>query len=368
MSKRIQIGTRASAIDSNNNIWLSNYFFNGLFRINLNDLIIEYVDRFPGEAADKREMHLGAHINGSDVIFMPYANSTIHIYNMENKTFKTINVPKEYGCNFTSSVSIDNDIYFLSWEGNILYYDIKKQRVLKDEALTEEYMTFRKEADEQWNYSIDEDGFSILDGKNHICRINIKNKKIDKYTVTSEYENLEIAYYERSCFWFSLNDSQSMLFWDIKKNSYECYTSETEIWGKEKYKYNPYNKILNSEDITVFSNYNAAFPIKVDKKNKKIVSLSRNISIDDIIEKREWGPIFTDVYDIGETIYFVPCCNKYLLLCNKKTYNINKIPFWVDKEDIPAIYDVMKSRFEKQILNESGDFFDLASMIEYVKY
>ena len=366
INNQIQIGTRASVMDTEGNLWLSNYFFNGLFKMSFNNHKMEFIDFFPNVELGKRETHIGARMINSEIYFMPYINSLIHIYDLKDNRFSVIEIPAQYGNEFTNNICINNNLYFISKGGRVLCCNTKERIVVEEEFLSREIDSFINKSGGQWHYSVNEEGFVLIDGSGNLMKINISDKSIAEFTLRNDYSNIEIAYYCGDEFWFSLKNSQDILLWNRESDNYEYYTSKSKVWGKEKYKLNAYNFTHQYGNEILFSNYNAAFPVRVDKNKKNLLPICDDLVNDAIFGISEWGPIFSDIYIYDDLAYFIPCYSRYLLIYNKKTGDCEKINFSISVSKMTNISQIIENIFNIGTLYETKELFDLSNMISYL--
>lgn len=133
-------------------IWFSNNTFNGLFRMNISTKKIEYIGFFPKISILNRLTHKKCFLYNDKLYFLPAFSNYIHIYDLKNKKFETIEFANSDQLilkdRVGDAVLLDDEIYIFSWleekpliifdlHSNTLkrcdYYDIQKEnRVSKN--------------------------------------------------------------------------------------------------------------------------------------------------------------------------------------------------------------------------------------------
>lgn len=367
MNNRLHIGSRACAVE-NNNLWISGYFFNGLFKMNLDDLEMDFIGTFPNEKMKRPKLHLGAHVYGSEIIFTPYQSDNVHIYDMNKKTFSTVEILNEVGKSFLASIKIENKIYFVSDEGVVLYINIGEKKIYEDNSLSKEISAFIKKSRENWSYSDDKKGYTFFDKKNNILRVDLVEHNVYYYKIKHEYNNIEIAYYNDNSFLFSFEGNQKLLVWYYIKDECRIINSNNDYWGKDRYKFNTYNKIARYGDVLFFTNYHSSSPIYIDKCDEKIVLLNDKYEKTDVLGEDEIGPIYSDIHFISDKAIMVPCYGKKLLLYDIKSNEIKEVDFAINKKKINTYEKMLKSVFEDEVVCESKEFFGMDDLIEHILY
>ena len=362
----LYFGSRASTIDNNNNLWISSYFYNGFLKINVDSLDVSYIGMFPDNDMKNQRLHLSAHTHGTEIIFTPYYCNNIHIYDTYENKFRIVKLPNIDGKSFLASINIEDKIYLLSDKGILLCYNIKEGTIIVDQKLSEKITDFVEKAGDRWTYSDDENGYTLYDRNSNVLRIDLKKYLVACHRIKSEYNNLEIAYCDDNTFWFSMEGEQNLLNWNPVNNQYYLFEGNNG-WGKDGFKFNPYNKIGKYNDTVYFTNYHAGTPIRIDKVNKKIVPLTDKFVKNDIFGENEVGPIYSDIHFTDNKVIMVPCYGKKLIIYDFNSNESKEVEFAIAKDKINSYREIMKATFDEGVY-ESREFFGLNDLIRYMLY
>lgn len=369
---QIHIGSMASVVDDQNVLWMSNVFFNGLFRMDLDSQEIRCIGAFEGVDLSAEELHKGAHINGEEIIFTPFYDRAVRIYHRGTNTYQTIEVPEEHKPPFSESTRIGQHIFFLSEDGCIWNYDIEKHSLTVDE-MSKEYQKFLDTVGGGISTTVDAEGFLLLKrGDGMLCRINLVKHESEMISVDGNPTNLQAALYGAGLYWFFLSDSQDIVSWDRETSAFVSYKCREEKWGKDWGKdrgtYLPYSKsgAVFQEDTVWISNYNALFPVRIDKDKKSVEAIAEDIEGLRVIDPYIWGPIYPNAYNVGEDIYFVPCHANLLLCYQHESGTVRGIELAVSQEKVPYFDEIVKERWKSGALKEREELYTLEGFIKNI--
>ena len=362
----IHIGSMASVVDDNNVLWMSNVFFNGLFRMDLNSLELCCVGAFEGADISAGELHKGAHINGKEIIFTPFYDQAVRIYHTDSNTYQTIAIPEEHKPPFSESVRVGQNIFFLSEDGCIWNYDIDKHSLTIDE-LSKDYKKFL-DVTGGASKQVVSDGFLLLKrGETLMCRIDLEKHKTEIIHINGNMTDLQVALYGQGLYWFFLLDSQDIVSWNREKSEFIRYKCKEEKWGKNNFKSVPYAKMMFVEDTAWISNYNAMSPVQIDKDKKSIEPIVEGLDRFRVINPGIWGPLYPNVHIAGQDFYFIPCHANLLLQYNRETGEHKTIEMVIPQEQIPYFNEIVKDALKNEATGEREEIFTLREFIECVK-
>lgn len=121
------------------NIWFSSNTFNGLMRMNILTKKIEYIDLFPKISILNRLTHKKCFLYNDKLYFLPALSNYIHIYDLINKSFKTI---RFVDCNqpilkerVGDAVLLNQKIYIFSWldDDPLITFDLNNHTLTRNE-------------------------------------------------------------------------------------------------------------------------------------------------------------------------------------------------------------------------------------------
>lgn len=369
MSK-IHIGSMASAVDGKNVLWMSNIFFNGLFRINLDKEEISCVGAFEGVDLSAEDLHQGAYVFENEIIFTPFYDRAVRIYHMDSNTFEAIAIPEEHKPPFSESTRIGQNIFFLSKDGCIWNYNIVDHSLKKDE-LSGDYRNFLKKAESVVRVTADSKGFLVLKASGaFLYRINLVKHETELITLEGGLTNLNYAFYGEGKYWFFLNDSQDIVSWKRENGEFTVYKCKEEKWGKDwgqdSSTYMPYSRMIFAGNNIWIPNYNALRPVWIDRNKKSIEVLAENLEDFHVIDRILWGPIYSNLHIVGKDIYFIPCYANLLLCYNFETETVRTIELAVSKEEIPYLSEIMKSKLKNKVMREREELYTLEEFIKSI--
>lgn len=366
MSK-INIGSLASVIDENGILWMSNVFFNGLFRMALESQEISLVGSFDGVKLSATGLHRGAHINGKEIVFTPFYDQAIRIYHSDCNAFETIIIPDKYKMPFSKSVGIGGHVYFLSKNGFVLDYD-SKHHILKEDELSLAYEHFLKRVGTDVTNSMDTKGFLLLQrGGGLLCRLDLVKHQTETICMNGEPENLETGFYDGSLYWFFLNDSQDIISWNRETEKFICYKCEKEEWRKNRTKVVPYAGMLFTENNILISNFNGMFLRRIDKKRQSVETIVKHLKEFRITVPESWGAVYCDMHVVGQDVYFMPCTGNLLLKYNDVTQNMKTIEMAVHREKVPYADEVLKGILKSNFLLEGEGLFSFKDFLGIIQ-
>ena len=120
-------------------IWFSSNTFNGLMRMNVSTKNIEFVDFFPKISIINRLTHKKSFLFNDKLYFLPAFSNYIHIYDLINKRFKTVEfvdydqpILKD---RVGDAVLLNHKIYIFSWleDEPLIIFDLNNHTLKRNE-------------------------------------------------------------------------------------------------------------------------------------------------------------------------------------------------------------------------------------------
>lgn len=364
---KIHIGSMASVVDDNNVLWMSNVFFNGLFRMDLDSQELCCVGVFEGADPSAEEMHKGAHINEKEIIFTPFYDQAVRIYHTDSNTYQTIAIPEEHKPPFSESVRVGQNIFFLSGDGYIWNYDMEKHSLTIDE-LSADYKKFLNLAKGIVLNSVYLDGFLLVEYEgDQLCRIDLVKRQTEIITINGDSTDFESAFYEQGSYWFTLKSSQDLVLWNGENSEFTRYKCGKERWGKRGFKTTPYSKILSAGNTTWMSNFTAMSPVRIDKDKKSIEPIVEDLEGFQVIDPDIWGPIYLNFHLVGQDICFVPCHANLMLRYNYETGECRTIEMTIPQEKISYFDEIVNDKLKNKVTREREEIYTLKEFIKSIK-
>lgn len=365
--RKIHIGSMASVVDDNNVLWMSNVFFNGLFRMDLDSQELCCVGAFEGADLSAEELHKGAHISGKEIIFTPFYDQAVRIYHTDSDTYQTIAIPGEHKPPFSESVRVEQNIFFLSGDGYIWNYDIEKHSLTIDE-LSADYKKFLNLAKGIVLDPVYLDGFLLVEyGGDRLCRIDLVKRQTEIITIDGDTTNFESVFYEQGLYWFTLKSSQDLVLWNGKNSEFTLYKCGKERWGKSGFKTAPYSKILYAGNTIWMSNYTAMSPVRIDKNKRSIEPIVEDLEGFQVIDPFIWGPIYPRLHVVGQDICFVPCHANLMLRYNYETGEFRTIETTIPQEKISYFDEIVNDKMKNKVMREREEIYTLKEFIKSIK-
>ena len=364
MNKKIYLGTRASALDGHD-LWFSEYYFNALFKMDLNDGQVEYIDTFPGRDVSDSELHISAFVCNENIVFTPYVGNIIHVYNKETKFIKSVPIIDGGSGSFCQGVKYGDIITFVSDKGMVVSFCISTFEIYIDKELTNEINLFIQKYGMINSFFVDNNTISIqID--THVLRIYVQEHRVAYIELENENEDIEVLLYvDDDITMYSTKESMNIKRQNLKDDVVDDYYSGKINWGKN-FKCNAFTKIVRLKNNEIIINYNSEQPL-VRKKDGSILPIKQNDLQNNVVNKAVWGPIYQDTFIYGNKLYIVPCSGKYLLIFDDDDASVKTIPFFVDRNEIKTLNDMLYDHINNNgILKEGGSIFGLEEFIGFI--
>lgn len=325
LNNKIYIGTRASIIDDDGILWMSEYYFNGLVKMDINTGEIIYVTEFPRESFEKKELHIGAVCFDSNIVFTPYVGTKIHIFNKKSRNFEVVCAPEEYGLWYSKPICIGNNVFLISECGYIIRFNIPSKNLMVMEKISRVFKTFLKEEGNVGRY-VDQTRLIAQSGRRCLI-IDIENETAQMLDVSCNEAIEYLIGVDGEKLFFTLMSSTSILDYDLNTN--ETIRRCADIpWGK-KFNCNAYGRIFRVDNELIAINYNAMHLMKTEDNDKEFRIMDSDFSSKDIIFEKTWGPIFEDVHFYNGKAYIIPCSSRWLYIYDISKQTIEKNELYI---------------------------------------
>lgn len=144
----------AVAVVDDNMAYASDYFMNGLYKLNFSDGAAEFLGLFPKEEINKGHLHVWALYYAGKVWFVPEAGKYLSIYDIQNNSFESVRIPVieqkninyKCRCKFVHAYIYNNFLWLIpSLYSGIVRVSLEDYSLyVYDEWIPEEGFYFRK--------------------------------------------------------------------------------------------------------------------------------------------------------------------------------------------------------------------------------
>lgn len=305
------IGSYASVI-VDDYLYFSGSRFNALFRYGLESRKLEFLGSFPNIPVDTFDMHFKAHVYGSSIIWEPGKDRYLRIFNVENKTISSVELPQSMrrdGQQFEGCVS-GNKYYIASSNLGVYELDIKEKSWRCDDELSGLLLDYSNQHANNCMIFCNEQKIIIVDpnGREFRC-LSIADGDFKDYRFSDDNRHIYKVFFNDGYFWMLFSNSYDVVKWDGKDN-YSSFKIQNALKDDNRL---PYSKIIISPYGKWITNYYSSFPLYINEENGFLESaLSRGYSVD--IHLNDYGPCFGNGIPYGNGIVFVPHRSKELII------------------------------------------------------
>lgn len=348
-------------------IYFSASNINGLFRINVKTLEIEFVHRF--QTVDlKPDVPFGLH--GGKIVFykgelflFPLGLNVIINFNTVTKKETTIEIPEFSSRMFVINEVVKNkeevifkgDIYLRIYSLNLLEKQVKKS------CLGEKLFS---------KYDVTHCGWSNWNAE-HFC---IVLQDRDEFLVISkDYEEI-ISYpsevkgkfildilFNKNKFWFLFGDSADIMCWNKGEQGVKWYRGIDSKLQKDII--GAYRELFVYKDKVCILGNRCKGIYWINEKDSIIESVTGDADTFQVVDKEEIGrPPLGNFLIVNEELWVFPDTGKYLLIFNENMELIKKKEFSIETSKIPG-WDLRVCA--PPGLDETG-IYTLGSYIRYI--
>lgn len=256
--------------------FVSNNQFNGLFSINVNNGNIRWYGSFPKEKNNRTGLHKKIIYYNGSLVFIPECGSHIHIYRDGKFDAKCVRTEKNTeNALFSGVIQRDNLLYLFP-------YNLKRQRALI--------------------FNMDDLSLKLLDEFNEICIGYINDSDIHILNVVDNGEKVSFAFF----------DTNIIAEWDISKKTVDVFGLDEDIKISSLFHSSKYGNNRKYAALTEKSNV-----YLIDGKN-----VERNYCIKSLECSMGW-PI-NDIFDYEDMTIVLPSkSDKVVLIQEERIIELN---------------------------------------------
>lgn len=219
-----------SFIRVNNILYFSEAFFNGLFKMNLEDFSVKFICHFSGENEKKLLLHGQSVIRYEDYIyFFPTCSRRIHYYNFVSNKEHDIIIPISEDKEFVvgSVLQKDNIVWLVSTDlsNGIYVLDMKERTIEKDKTLSAMLQKYQKltnfiiQKEESKLYTFCVESFTLVE-------IDLVKHLIDEYNLPVPMKKIISINYNNGKFYFIEEDSGNLYEWIWKSTNIKKFIAQ----------------------------------------------------------------------------------------------------------------------------------------------
>ena len=339
-------------IAEDNNVWFSNINFNGLFKVDLNSGFVELIHKFRNLEVDKKLAHRHVFKEKSELIFMPWFDNKIIIYDLETQTESIVEVPMENGeSEFLGNAFRTDGVIWLFpgySKNKVFCYDIEKKCLMVHEKLSQVILRMTEGENVYLQYKNHEKYVTMcIPNKNIICNINLDTLKNQIIKIDNNAIEIIFAVYDGKDYWFIGRNNANIYQWnpqyDVWTEYYAGNNKKTDSWGEVFYT----EHVFYDKGIIMPSFY--ATNITKVNKEKRIVEKAFDYPIDfKIIKERVNGPVFVEAVRYGKEICFIPYRGSQIVCYDWKKEKVRGIELAISEENIPYLEELIRKKIKKE--------------------
>lgn len=281
-----------SCVKLGDDIWFSATNYNGLYRYNLKDTIIERVATFPNEEMWQMGLHNTACLYHDSIVFVPHWAKRISIYNTKNGLFSQIEIP-DLGVRVCNA---PNFLCGVVYHGMLYMVGYKYSGIVKVDLRTGEFRTIY-EVNEWTNIFVEEyfgevaveDNYMYIpcQFQNSVLILDMKHDRAEKRSIGRGSNRFCRIVKDEKTFYLIDKNTNNFFAWNVDDD----FWCETEVQFKDP-------------DPNVYINYskNHIWVISVLSGEVCIIEKGtgkrRNIYLDN-------KPVIEYAFSCSERVYFV---------------------------------------------------------------
>lgn len=344
----------------NNEMWVSNLAFNGLFKVNLDTYEVNYVGSFKGEDVWQENLHRRV-IRYKDVLFfIPYSGKGICTYNLITKEMGFIPIDSENNIIRVADAILDGNFLWMfpGIAGQpLLILNMDTLEVVKKPEWNEKAMACMHEnADLVFDISnVCRVGRKIWLAPCDISKIlefNMDTNNFQVHTIDDNYIMKSISY-DGNNFWLTFANSKDVLSWEPVSKNIMVYR-EGSVTEKANCPY--MNVIFNNDDVLVLPS-SEEYIMKADKKTGSLIPIN---SYPQGFKRIRNYTLFKGYTKKDGKILLYPRSGNQMLVMDCNTYEMTGNELIAPEQFDGTFYhnllqDKIKNEMEKGIIFESKD-------------
>lgn len=355
-----------------NKIYFLNMSFNGLFYLDLDDLLIHFVHRFSFEQANAKSLSATVTLFYENAIyFFPNQTNVIMKYDFYKKQEQVIPIQNYEEKFFVTAdvVRLQDFIYMFPTrlEKGIYVFDLQKGEVKKDSELSSLFETsFPFD-----NNVLMRNGHCVLlgmYGSNKLIEIDLVTKKIIYSKTFEEDIHIYAVHFDGNHYWILQTESTDIYEWDRENDTLQVYRNEHAEWGKSKsisVPPIPYsNMIFLGNEILVLP-FTMRSILRIEKESKTIeepIVLPKEFRL---VNKAFSGwPVCYQYTALEDKILLYPCRGNMLLVYDTITKQMTGKEMAVSEEEVYYLREILEENCMRSTSCMEND--DLGTLEDFI--
>lgn len=344
----LKIASIANAIDNEGIIWFSALDFNGLFKYDIKNEKMKWIELFDGELESSRGLHSGVYICEDEVIFTPTYDRKLRIYDKTCEKILTLDIATNEQIEFFyESVLLDNEIYFMSNDLKMWVFDIKKKTIIEDIEISNLIKNGIKDSEKKLAYvRVSEKRMFLVEVDKKVWHeLNLVERKL--YTNRLEVnENIFSISFINNSYWIFFEDTMDVVIWE-KCGTSSVYKTEDNEWLKER-KWVPYAGAYQTGKNVFILNYYSKYIMTLDSENeilKRAFAYPNGYKIE---QHDGVGQCYSKAFAYNDKVLFIPVRGNMLLSYDTDKDEVKGVNFTIAEEEIPY-WNKVKSQWFAEI-------------------
>lgn len=350
-----------SFVSIKKNVYFSALNFNGLFKYNKVDDMVEMLKKIPEENFFSKHLYSATLLIGNQIYLAPMNAKDIAVYDVENNIISKIPLKQKYSTiksKFFRMLSDDYFIYLIPFRyPAVVKINLKNQKITYLDACMGKSDIFAK------------NGCFLKKGMLHIALFG-ENKVLKMNTKTEEYQLLEIPtkqqqgfvdmIFDEEYYWLIQRNYTSVVKYHLKSGRIEYIHVDEFEECQEKV---PYIRILDFGEKIFLAAYHGKRSVIIDKKTHQVQDIVELNKFQKPIFKNNWEARFYFAEKIGtEQVLLGNIADHQCIILNIRTNLIEKKYFL---ENLKFRQTYKEYLLAKHICKET-EKFDLIDFCEYV--
>lgn len=346
----------------NNRIWFSNFGFNGLFSINIEDLSVKHEYKIPclKEAVKTAYMHAFTQYDGK-LCFFPNNCRHIFIYDVNNGSSHEIAMDLKNDEEIYITIEIlqmhDKVWIFpaISRQG-VYTLNLSTLQMEQDMELSKLVESIGEGAEVQIKKRSETEAAVFQFGDNRITVIDIENKKKISQKVFEENIKIYNVFYDRDSCWILQNDSADIYEWRQTEDKVIKYCLTEAEWIDSDQGM-PYSSMIFFKEHIIVLNSRLKYIMKIDKVTQTIKKAFDYPQGFDFQINNAYGRWMAfNVFDvIGNKIWIHPVLGNMLLIYDVENDHVEGKEITVTIEQIPYWQKIIEDEFKQGVCIEADN-------------
>lgn len=328
MKQELYLGAWANVMDNEGNIWFSNSNFNGLFVYRSNGNKIQYIGQFDYAGFDVELLHTHARFYEDKVFFFPSAASEyISIYDKEKNELTYTKLPERI-CTTMVGDTGSHLVCYCSVNKNVFEVSLRANEVVRNDFATSWFHSVYNKEDDLIRFNGGR--IYVIHKNNYVDEFVLETGTHNSLYVDCKYGEVGNIFFLSGIYWISFIETGDIVSISLDADIINIYKAENDRWLYVPHN-TPYSKVYECDGEIWLLGYYRNGIFKIDRKNRKIVSLFDFPNDYFVSNAVEYGAVYYSVICHNGTYYFMPQRGSKLFILN--TNMLEDVDFCITAED-----------------------------------